>query len=94
MSENPSWFEDEEAFELIIDFIQKQFQLEVIFLTNCNLKGDKLAKVLKTVNYMAGRNTLRKIYLNGCDFTEDEPCQELAKLLAYTHSCRYISVQD
>ena len=74
MSDNASWFEDDEAYELIIEFIQKQRRLEVIFFNNCNLKGEKLAKVLKTVNYMAGRNTLMKIYLNGCDFTEDEPC--------------------
>lgn len=76
LSDTAPWFADEDGFERIIDFISKQKNLQIIYVNNCKLKGEKLIKLINTINDLEN-NCLKKFYFNGVTFCPDS-CEAFA----------------
>ena len=94
LSENPGWFSDEESLRYVADFIQKQVNLQVLYLDWNKLSGQELTRILNAINARHSRNTLRKLYLNGCNFESDEACEALAKLVANQLCLQYLNIRN
>ena len=53
ISENATWFKDEAAFQLIIDYLKKQNGLSTLYLNQNKFEGAKLTRMLTTIEEMA-----------------------------------------
>ena len=77
LSENPEWFSDNDSIKYVISFIQRQINLQVLYLDWNKLSGQSLTRILNAINERQSHSTLRKLYLNGCNFESDEACEAL-----------------
>ena len=90
ISENASWFKDEAAFQLIIDYLKKQNGLSTLYLNQNKFEGAKLTRMLTTIEEMANPKPLRASELS----TEVEEglnapyrCSTIKKL--YMNGCNW-----
>jgi len=76
------------------EYVDCQENLRVLYLSDNKLGGKTLTDVLKVIDAPRKNNTLKKLYLNGCNFEADESCQAMCSLVANQHTLQYLAIKD